>query len=202
MMKTWVVTGGVACGKSAVSKALHEGGGGEVALFSSDQAVHRLLEETTTRGKLVREFGLETLGADGSVDRAWLRARMLTEPPLRKRLEAILHPGVFAAFKAFSDELVQAGKTKVLVAEVPLFYEVGSLPAADQVIVVASSQDTQIERLRLHRGLAQAEAVALIESQLAIMEKVNLSNRVIWNDGGIDALEDQVRLIINDLWIQ
>lgn len=200
-MKTWVITGGVACGKSAVSKRLCEHLGDVAAHFSSDEAAHDLLEQPEIRAQLVQKLGGRVLDSEGLIDRGWLRKRMVLDRTARKHLEGVLHPGVFSALERLCERLRMDPRRKVLVAEVPLYYEVGSLPDADQVIVVASSQETQIERLRLHRGLAEAEAVALIETQLAMMDKVALSNRVIWNDGGIDALEDQVRLVAKDFWI-
>ena len=193
---TIVVTGGVACGKSHASKGLCGLLGEQALLFSSDAVVHQLLDQPEVIKTVCGALGDRvSVDESGRLNRSALRELVLGNPVSREQLESVLHPLVFKRFEEIRRVAESGGGTKVLVAEVPLFYEVGSLPDADMVVVVAASPPTQIERMRLHRGLSESAAVALIGAQMATMDKVSHSDRVIWNDGGIDALDAQVRLV-------
>lgn len=194
-----VVTGGVACGKSRVSRVLCQALGARAEFHSSDEVVSDLWTRPDVVRRLVEVLGEgRWLDPDGRVRRDAIRERIMSDAAARKRLEAVLHPLVFAEFDRLRASLDESVNEKVLVAEVPLFYEVGSLPRADCVVVVAASPTTQIERMRLHRGLSESAATAIIGAQMATLEKVSRSDRVIWNDGGIDALDAQVRLVAQD----
>ena len=80
----------------------------------------------------------------------------------------------------------------LFVAEVPLYHEIGSTVAADHVIVVASSPALQVRRLMQHRGLDQARSEAILAAQWPVLDKAANASLVIWNDGDMRALEDQV----------
>ena len=89
------LTGGVGSGKSTVADMLQRLGAGVV---DADVLVHELIGPG---GAAIAEcratFGPESIAADGGLDRAWMRARIFTDPAARRRLEALLHPRVRAA---------------------------------------------------------------------------------------------------------
>jgi transcription termination factor Rho len=84
---------------------------------------------------------------------------------------------------------------KVLVAEVPLYYETGAAVMADRVIVVAANRASQLARLQKSRGLNEAAAEEMFRLQLPIEAKAARADVVIWNDGSLEALEAQVSLL-------
>jgi dephospho-CoA kinase len=197
---TVVVTGGVACGKSHVVSTIVSLLGERVVSFSSDDSVHRQLLDEGVIERICADLNDPDLRApDGSMDRDRLRVRVMGDSTARRQLESILHPGVFADLEVLRRGLESSDIPKVLVAEIPLYYEVGPLPQVDMVIAVASSQPIQVERMRLSRGLEEPEAIAVIQAQLAVMDKVIRSDRVIWNDGRADVLDAQVRLLAHEL---
>ena len=62
----------------------------------------------------------------------------------------------------------------------------------DDIIVVAVSVETQIQRLKNRNGLSKEEALRRIESQMSLEEKVEKADIVWTNEGSIEELEARV----------
>lgn len=198
-MKTWIVTGGVGCGKSAVLDLLQAQAG--AAVFSCDDEVRRLLDTPPVLAALEREFGPEAVVAGpggGRADRAWLRAHVFAGVEPRARLEALLHPGVLASLAAARGRACEAG-CNLFLAEVPLYYEIGATVSADLVLVVASSRAVQVRRLMESRGLDEPIIEKMLRAQWPIEAKVDSADVVIWNDGCRAALEAQALTLARQL---
>jgi len=194
----WVLTGGVACGKSTVARLLYEALGGQMVSFSCDEAVHRLYEEPAVVEKIRKTLGADLTDATGQgIDRKRLGERVFADPAARSALEGILHPVVLERLAAARQAVTEAGVANLFVAEVPLYYEIGGTVDADHVIVVASSPDLQVRRLMQNRGLTQDGSEAMLASQWPVLGKVANASKVIWNDGSAEALADQVAVLLS-----
>lgn len=196
-MKSGIVTGGVACGKSRVTELLAGLFGPKVAVFSADEAVGRLLEDHQVQAALVTALGPSVMSG-GSVDRQWLANQVLPVSALRRRLEEILHPPVLVALEAARDEARKAGMNLFL-AEVPLHYEIGAAVSADFVIVVASSRSVQVRRMMEVRRLDEPTVHKFLDAQWPVEAKVERADIVIWNDGSPASLEAQVLTLASPL---
>ena len=184
------LTGGVACGKTLVAELLAEWLGARV--FLSDRAVHGLLgEEGAVRSAVEAAFP-QTVDASG-ISRALLRDLVFSDDEARKRLEGILHPAVRALWLG---ELRRArADGAIFVAEIPLLFEVKAERSFDMVVAVLCSRDIQIDRLVNSRGLSAVLAERMIATQMPTEDKAAMANVVIWNDGDLEALHSQVRLL-------
>src|SRR5215212_1637045 len=118
-MKLWIVTGGVASGKSQFCRLLAEAIPSAV-IFDSDRVVHELLESPVIAQLVAAEFGPTVLDAAQKIDRQALRGLVFGSDEGRKQLEAILHPEVYRALVSLRGRLEQERNTQVLIAEVPL----------------------------------------------------------------------------------
>lgn len=196
-MKSGIVTGGVACGKSRVAGLLAELCGPKAVVFSADAAVGRLLEDHRVQTDLVAALGPSVM-AGGRVDRHWLANQVLPEPALRRKLEEILHPPVLVALEDARDEARKAGMNLFL-AEVPLHYEIGAAVSADFVIVVASSRSVQVRRMMEVWGLDEPTVHKFLDAQWPVEAKVERADIVIWNDGSPASLEAQVLTLASPL---
>ncbi len=198
-MKTWIVTGGVGCGKSAVLDLLQARAA--AAVFSCDDEVRRLLDTPPVLAALERAFGPEAVvaGPEGRrANRAWLREQVFAGQAARERLEALLHPSVLAALEAARGRAEAAG-CNLFLAEVPLHYEIGGTVSADLVLVVASSRAVQVRRLMESRGLDEPIIEKMLRAQWPIEAKVDRADVVIWNDGCRAALEAQALTLARQL---
>lgn len=160
----------------------------DLVLFSSDEAVHRAYAVPEVRAEIAAALGIQNVEGESRSFRSEVRKAVLDDPAARKNLEEILHPYVWAELEVLEEEATKAG-VKVLVAEVPLYYETGRAVVADKIIVLAASQAVQLNRVQARRGVDEATALAMLKMQLPLSEKVALADMAVWNDGSADALE-------------
>ena len=192
IMHLMALTGGIASGKSTVCRLLREWLPA-VAVFDCDEAVHRLLESNSEVAVIVAEsFGNQALDTNGRIDRHFLRGRVFADDAARSRLEEILHPRVR---QECLDSCEQAGKqgAELFVADVPLFFEKGFDFGQTQVLVVASSRSTQIQRLRARSGFDDRLIESILTAQLPVQEKMSRADVVFWNEGPPAVLRSQIR---------
>lgn len=200
-MQTWIITGGVGCGKSSVCEALKAQG--RVRLFSADQEAQALLDTPGVMDQLTAAFGKAAVTGEGEArraDRTWLRQEVFANAGARRRLEEILHPGVLEALEAARRQTRVETPGNLFLAEVPLHYEIGGTVSADLVIVVAASQTVQVRRLMERRGLDESIIERMLRAQWPIEAKVERADVVIWNDGDPAALELQVLTLARQHW--
>jgi len=194
-MQVMALTGGIASGKSTVCRLLGELLPGTV-IFDSDAAVHRLLDKDPQVAAIIAEsFGAQALDDHGRIDRHFLRGLVFTDTAARLRLEAILHPLVREECLACLEMAATRG-AELFVADVPLFFEKGFEVGQTQVLVVASSRTTQIQRLKARGGFDDLMIESILAAQLPVQEKMSLADVVFWNDGPPAVLRSQIRRFV------
>lgn len=202
-MKSWVITGGIGCGKSSVSEFLAESLlRNKEAYFSADRAVQHLLDTPAVLAQLKLKFGEAAVSQEeGQIkaNRDWLRAEVFSNLEKRRLLEEILHPAVLTTLETERSTQLQRG-ANLFLAEVPLHYEIGGTVSADLIIVVAASPEVQKRRLMERRGLDESIIEQMLRAQWPIEAKVERADVVIWNEGDLSALEAQVLTLVRQHW--
>ena len=196
-MRKWIITGGIGTGKSSFCQVLKRLMP-EAVLFSSDESVHRAYEVPEVREELASSLGLATTEGSAEDFRAEVRKVVVAQPESRKKLEAVLHPYVWAELEILEAEAVKAG-VNVLVAEVPLYYETARAVVADKIVVLAASQAVQLSRVQARRGVDEATALAMLKMQLPLADKIALADMVVWNDGSASALEQAAITLLRQI---
>jgi dephospho-CoA kinase len=183
-MLTVGVTGGIACGKSLIGTLLKDGG---IAVCESDQLGHTIIEPgTPAYCEIIEAFGDSVLDESGAIDRGELGRRVFSDSRERERLNAIVHPRVRQAWKAWLSDRPQDSEVAAVI--VPLLYEVGAEGEFDVVICVSASEPTQMARL-VDRGLSESDARFRIAAQMSTEEKAARADYNIQNDGTKESLE-------------
>ena len=191
-MRVMALTGGIASGKSTVCRLLCEWLPA-IAIFDCDEAVHRLLEADPAVAEIIAiTFGDQALDSAGRIDRHFLRGRVFADEEARLKLESILHPRVRQECLDSLERAATRG-AELFVADVPLFFEKGFDFGQDQVLVVASSRSTQIQRLRARSGFDDPLIESILAAQLPIQEKMSRADVVFWNEGPPAVLRSQIR---------
>ncbi len=195
-MRVIALTGSVAAGKTTVD-ALFRGWGATV--IDADSLVRAMQR----RGQpvfdaIVEAFGAVVVDSDGELDRARLRRIVLDDPVQRRRLEAIVHPVVDAQRRALVAASAVRGDALAIV-DIPLLFEAGHPDEFDRIIVVDAPVAERRRRLIADRGLAPADADALIASQLPSAQQRERATWVIDNDGDRATLAQRTRDVWNAL---
>jgi len=196
-MRTMVLTGGIASGKSTVCRFL-QAWSSAIVIFDCDISVRRLLEsDASVAQEILAQFGPDALDADQKVDRSFLRERVFADPEKRLQLEAILHPRVRQECLDSRDEAAKVG-AGMFIADVPLFFETGFDFGQEQVLLVASSRETQIARLKARNGFDPDLIESVLSAQLPVEEKIRRADVVFWNEGPPTVLKSQLRRFVQD----
>ena len=178
------LTGGIGSGKSTVARRLVERGAG---LIDTDAIAHGLTQPAGAAIEAIRAaFGSQSIGTDGSLDRAWMRAAAFADVDVRRCLEAILHPLIGGEVEA-AVAAVPSG-TPAIVFDVPLLVESGRWRSrVDRVWVVDCSAAMQVARVVARSGWSEAAVHAVIAQQATRADRRAAADAVIDNDRGSDA---------------
>lgn len=190
-MKTVILTGGIATGKSTALSQLKEIAT-DFAYYSCDTAVSKWLDSGELADELVATLGVGSVLPDGKANRDYIRNLIFDDSTARKRLENILHPRIRQECLALREELAKNDVTKGFVIEVPLFFEGKTDYQQDLVVVVSLSQREQRERLSRRNGFAEKTVSAILKAQLPLSLKEKQADVVLWNGGDTSWLQKQV----------
>lgn len=171
------LTGNIATGKSAVMRLAAERG---ALTIDADRVVHELLDgDTAIQAAVAEAFGPEVRRADGRIDRAALGRLVFGDAARLRVLEEILHPAV----RAEIGRRVATADAPVVMIEAIKLLEGPLAAACDQIWVTTCSRATQMERLRVCRGMDEASAAARVDGQSPQEEKMARADVVIRTDG-------------------
>ena len=183
-MKIIGLTGGIASGKSTVSRALQDLG---AIIIDADEVAHAIIEPGKPAWEdIVEHFGTEVLNPDQTIDREKLGAIVFNDPARLQVLNQITHPRVGEQFKQMIKNIKSQQSDAVLFIEVPLLYETHMDRICDEVWVVWVDEETQIQRLMKRDGLSREDALKRIDAQMSLDEKARRADVVIDNRFSIE----------------
>lgn len=185
------LTGGIGCGKTTVCRLFADLG---VPVVDADLIARRLVESgEPALQAIVQTFGADMLKTDGSLDRPKLREAIFADPEQKRRLDAIMHPRVYARIAAD----VAALQADYCLIAVPLLLESKNPYVVDRILVVDCPQPVQIERVVTRDKLSAEQAQAIVASQMPRPERLARADDVIDNSAGPELLAEQVKSLHN-----
>ena len=191
------LTGGIASGKSLVTRVLRDLG---AHVIDADKIVHDLLGAGQEACReVVHHFGPAILQPDGSIDRRKLGDIIFNHPEERAWLNQCIHPRVFEAYNHQVRHISERQPDAVVVMDAALLIETGYHKKVDKLIVVYASQEDQVKRLMERDRFTLEQAMARISSQMPLEEKRKYADFVIENTGTRDEAEQQTREIFAQL---
>jgi dephospho-CoA kinase len=187
------LTGNIAAGKSTVAAGLAAAG---FPVIDADALAREVVAPgTPALAAIVARWGPAVLLADGTLDRAALRRRVLAEPAERAALETITHPAIAARRAARTAELAATG-APVIVCDIPLLFEAQLEDTVDAIVLVDAPAEVRRARLIQDRGMDPAEADALIAAQMPAAWKRERADVVIENAGSRAELDAAIASLV------
>lgn len=194
------LTGGIATGKSTVSKMLLKKG---YKVIDADMISREVVEV----GKpayydIVDTFGLGILLEDKTINRKKLGRIIFDNLVIRNTINKIIHPRVISQIK---EEIEEACKdNKIIFVDIPLLFEVMDQIHLyniefEEIWLVYSNLETQLARLMERDNIDNTEAMSKINAQIDIEEKRAKSTKTLYNNGDLKELEKNLNIMIDEL---
>lgn len=167
------LTGGIASGKSTVTKylkSLH------IPVIDSDFIVKNLWENKEEMIlKTEKVFGFPIRNEQ---DKKKLGELIFHDSMKRKELNDIVHPYVFEEIEK-QKEIME--RFPFVVIDMPLLIEVDYMKYCDHIVLVYVDFETQVKRLMIRDEISQEEAITKINSQMPIDDKKLYAHTILDN---------------------
>jgi len=194
------ITGGIATGKSTVTRMLADLGAPTV---SADALAHDLLAPgmPTTQAVLAAfPSCADPADSEGQpVDRRALGRLVFADPSARARLESLTHPAIIAALRAQIALWRTSDEAPVAAAEIPLLFEANLERMVDRIVVVTCSRSDQISRMLTRGRFTEEEVHRQLAAQWPLAQKEARADFLITTANGDTGMED-TRRQIEALW--
>ncbi len=195
-MITFGLTGGIASGKSTVTKTFRAAG---IPMVDADQVARQVVAPGSYGlNAIVDAFGTQYLLPDGNLDRVNLAKLVFADKEALRRIDKIMLPLINAESNAQIKKLHENGNLLVGY-DAALICEMGNCEKFRPLIVVHCPRDTQIARLMSRNSLTRDEAVLRIDAQMPVEKKMSLADYLIDTSGTIENSVNQTKNIIEIL---
>ena len=194
------LTGNIASGKSQAALLFAELG---AHIIDADLVVHELLASgTRTHSRIVEVFGEQILNSKREIDRKRLGQIVFFDAEKRALLNQLTHHDVGVGILRRIFDLEQSSSRGIVIVDAALMVETGGYKMYDRLIVVTCDPSLQITRLMSRDQLSEKDALARMNSQMPIEEKLKLADYTIDTSGTLKLMRDQVEAIYRDLLTQ
>ena len=187
------LTGGIASGKSTVSRILKEQG---AVLLDGDQVAREIVQDQEVLDTLEESFGKKIIDKNGNLKRKALAAIVFSDRNRLERLNRITHPKIKERMtedlRRLRKKAVEEENPQIILLDGALLLEMGLERLADETWVVSVDQETQLQRLMERDGINRDEAMLRINAQMDERERRKKADVMIDNNGGIKELTEEV----------
>ena len=187
------LTGGIASGKSTVSKYLAEKG---FKVYDADKIAKNISEEKYVQEEIIATFGDKILDKNGNVDRKKLKEIVFENKDKLKKLNGIIHPKVIDFYK----KLKEKNTNEMIIFDVPLLFESGLDKICDKILVVISDYEVQLDRIVERDKIDRELASKIVKAQLSNEERIKKADVVIENNSNLEDLFEKVERFCETIW--
>lgn len=167
------LTGGIATGKSTVSKILRQKG---MPLIDADQLVKEIYREPQVIQAIQNQH--PEVFREGIIQFPLLRKKFFKDQRVKVEIENLIYAQLPAAFKT---ALLRLNNSDYVIYDVPLLFEKKLETKVDLTVVVYASRDIQRARLMKRDGQSESMAKTILDQQQDIEEKKIKADAIIDN---------------------
>lgn len=184
----WVLglTGGIGSGKTAASDYLAQKG---IAIVDADVVAREVVEPQQPAWQAITErYGGDVLLSDQSLNRAWLRQKVFSEPEERQWLESQTHPRIR---DAIIHQLQQATSAYAVLVS-PLLFESGQFQLTQHTLLIDVPVELQVQRACKRDCNNEEQIRNIIAAQMSRDDKRAKANDIADNSSDISQLYQQL----------
>jgi dephospho-CoA kinase len=168
------ITGGIGSGKTSVCRVFGVLG---IPVFSADRVAREIMESNDMIRQGVNSIAGRNLYENGSLDRMALASLIFNDKTLLARVDALVHPVVFADFMRWVP--LQTGNYVIM--EAAILFESGASKFVDKVATIVAPVEERIDRIIERSKLTREQIAERMNNQMDDQSRVKLSDYVISN---------------------
>lgn len=186
------LTGGIATGKSTVSNYLRDKYC--IPVFDADIFARDAVKvDSPIFVSIIERYGDDILLDNNTLNRSKLGTIIFNDIREKEWLESQIHPFVYNCFRSLIPTLTE----EINIFTIPLLFEANMTDLVSEIWVVTCDYEQQLTRLQSRNNLSKKDAIARINSQMSLTEKVQLADVVIDNSGDLSHLLIQIDQIMS-----
>ncbi len=190
------LTGGIGSGKSTVSNIFHEK---KIPIIDADKIAKEVLHKYPSILKEVREnFGSKFFNENGEFIRKKFGNYIFSHKDKKTEYEKIIMPYIKKDI-FYNIEEYNIMNEGICIIDAPTLIENNLHQFMDKIIVVTTEKQIQLQRIMNRDKFTEEEARIRINSQLPIEYKCELADYIIYNNGTIEEIYEEVDHVINEL---
>jgi dephospho-CoA kinase len=181
------LTGGIATGKSTVSRYLADTY--QLPILDADLYAREAVQANSPiLLNIFKRYGDRVRLPDGSLNRKQLGEIIFNNLEEKNWLESQIHPYVRNRFQSE----IERTDAQTIVLVIPLLFEAKMTDLTTEIWLVYCSSQEQIRRLIERDKLSKEQAIARIQSQIPIEEKVAWADVILDNSSTLENLFRQI----------
>ncbi len=185
------LTGGIATGKSSMSRYLEELG---LPVICADKLVKSIYTKQETIEFINKNYP-EVIEKD-QIDFKKLRKVFFSDNEVQKKVEDFIYEKLPTAYL---EAVARFHKPAIIIYDVPLLFEKGLDQKVDLSILVFTSPEIQVKRLMKRDDISKNLALSIISKQIPINAKKERSDFIIDNSGTLANSFSQIDRLLNDI---
>ena len=174
------LTGGIACGKSTISKYIKEHK--KIPIFDADNISRELINPNTIGyKKILNYFGkhiIDEKTSEKKINRQLLKKIIFENEQHREWIGKLLHPLIK---EKMIEKCNQHKEDKIILLVIPLLFEAKFEDICTEIWLVDCPKNVQTERLIKRDKISKKEADKIINIQMTFEEKRKLSDIILKN---------------------
>lgn len=178
------LTGGIATGKSTVTKLLKDKG---LQIIDADQLVKSIYQEIETKEFIQNNF--PTVWDHDEINFKLLRELVFSDAKVKEEVETWIYQRLPAAFHMAA---LKIKNQDFYFYDVPLLFERGLDTKVDLTLLVYAPRKIQLARVIDRDESKQETAIKILDSQIDIEEKKEKADFVIDNSGSMIELAAEI----------
>ncbi len=182
------VTGGIGSGKSLVCRVFASLG---IPVYMADDRAKWLTEnDPILKADITRVLGSMAYDTLGRYNRSWVASQVFSNPDLLQKLNAVIHPRVWADT---ADWVAQQTHAPYVIKEAALMKAASPEIGIDQVVVVESPLALRIDRIRQRDPYRSVDDIQrIIANQVSDEQRRDFADHVLLND--------ELQLLLPQIW--
>lgn len=177
------LTGGIATGKTTISKYLSSLG---IPVIDADLIAREVLTIYPEILEYLRKTYGDRVFSGGKLDRRALGRIVFQDKEALSSYLQVIMPRI----RQEIEKRLEESEEECIVLDAPLLFEEGFQKDVDLTITVYAQERVQLQRLKERDGFTEEEARRRISAQMDLQEKMDRSTYVLNNSG---QLEDTIR---------